>query len=1459
MARQAAQQCGAGRQPARATYRWHTLRAAVGLAMACAASGSLAQLSVSSAGTATYSLPLVLPPGIAGVVPSLALVHDGRNVNGPVGHGWSLKGTSAITRCHGIPDIDGTMRSVANAGDDKLCLDGQRLIQTSADGAVAAFPQAADSLGLASGMREYRTEKDTFARIRAYGAAGGNPANGPAYFKVWTKNGQVFEYGNHQNTSANAAIVPVGQAVVATWLVSRISDLRGNFIDFQYEQREVAWGSTVPTGLLPLPAGREITVQEVRYTGTAVQAPSNKVVFVYEERPAAAPAGQAHDRSEVFVLGARNVSVRRLAKVQTYINAAATPVKVKTYKLSYDNGPRSNRSRLRQVSECAGPAEQPCLPATRFEYAPGADVAYQANAAFRSSPLAGLVMHSTPPPLSYGGATPPVKYGVLTGDFNGDARTDVLRWSENPAQNQLYFSDGDGAFRLATAFNITDQAFFRHDGCYSARVADFDADGLPDILRYRDSTGFWPGATSFHACPAGATEIYFGKGDGSFVRKPVTGVTLSNATSIITHGDPPPGEPAGDKIGWSVGSTYYLLDVDGDGRLDIVTAVLPSQGNIDPPEPDNPCWTTCTRVFLGDGQGAFREIATNVANKTLYSRPEGSYALGQPSHLNDIDGDGLMDITAAGAFGQEVGHDHPRVWRNRGNGNFEEAAYGSKGDGHPIDYNGDGRSDLLAPASASGGTLYVADGTGKIARVAHNIGVALMTRTLGADPKYTSNIVIGDLDGDSRQDVLHWNDDVSKNTVYLSNGDGSFREAAGFNLKTADHTLQNSAGTNGIVLGDFTGRGRTEILRLAATPGAGGAQSNQLYVPTGSALPADQLVAVVSAAGLRTDITWVPLSNPASGTPGLRYHSDRGDAANPGNAATYPQYDTVSPTQVVATLTADSGVPGQRLITEYGYRGLKSSHGGRGGLGFREVRRQQTGADGTSLLTTATTHQQKHPYEGAVATSETWRGPLNQAGPAVLGRTRNIHCDKTATADALAAADVATPCPTGAKVQRPYVYKTVREGKDLTGTDLPVVTTTSAFNDSGDPTEVTVTTSGSVGGISQVFTQTTSHQYHPDIITGEHWIIGRAQQVRVHNTVPNILASLPAGAGTAPNATATAGSGPIQAGTVSAITFGNVTVGASSTLSATVRSHGLVPLSLTAPSTASVAGADFSFVSSTCPASLAVGATCSVSVKFSPTSAVARTGSLALASGAGSLTAALSGTGIGGISQASLTNGAGQVFGTVSAGAAAPQRTWTFRNDGTGPLSLALSALNAPFSLVSNACTNVAAGGTCALAVQMATSTPGTYSQSGIAISGAGQGNRADLSLSGVVIALTAVTASPSPLAFDTVNKGATKNLTLTVSNTGAGTATGLAYAFANPSGAVVQGSYAFAPGVAGWGTCPAAGGSLAAGASCTLIVQYAASCTGGTNNGDLTLSGANFTAAVTRLTAATRSTGSCQ
>lgn len=171
-------------------------------------------LSVSGSGTPSYTIPIGVPPGIGGMTPNIGLLYSASGVNGPVGHGWSVQGISLITRCAGNKRTDGVARSVEYSVNDKLCLDGQRLIQTDTAGTPLASQQG-DSMGGSGMVREYRTDKDIYARIRAYGSSG-DASNGPSYFKVWTKSGQIYEYGD---MVGKAAINVTGKGLITAWAV----------------------------------------------------------------------------------------------------------------------------------------------------------------------------------------------------------------------------------------------------------------------------------------------------------------------------------------------------------------------------------------------------------------------------------------------------------------------------------------------------------------------------------------------------------------------------------------------------------------------------------------------------------------------------------------------------------------------------------------------------------------------------------------------------------------------------------------------------------------------------------------------------------------------------------------------------------------------------------------------------------------------------------------------------------------------------------------------------------------------------------------------------------------------------------------------------------------------------------------------------------------------------------------
>src|SRR5262249_12611038 len=54
---------------------------------------------VTSDGAGSYSIPLWVSPGRAGIQPELTLEYNSRSGNGPLGVGWALQGLSQITRC----------------------------------------------------------------------------------------------------------------------------------------------------------------------------------------------------------------------------------------------------------------------------------------------------------------------------------------------------------------------------------------------------------------------------------------------------------------------------------------------------------------------------------------------------------------------------------------------------------------------------------------------------------------------------------------------------------------------------------------------------------------------------------------------------------------------------------------------------------------------------------------------------------------------------------------------------------------------------------------------------------------------------------------------------------------------------------------------------------------------------------------------------------------------------------------------------------------------------------------------------------------------------------------------------------------------------------------------------------------------------------------------------------------
>ena len=275
--------------------------------------------AVTEGGSASISIPIQVVRGLAGMEPQLSLSYSSGAGNGLLGIGWTLTGPSAITRCPKNRVTDGVRGAVTFGPGDRYCLDGQRLeIISPANGNVDGI--------YGSDGTEYRTERDSFSRIKAYGNSTREPTT-PDRFTVETKSGLILEFGR----DANSRVMTKGRITgsfpflvqtIKRWMLQRISDRQpngGNFVEFFYCGGEVSddgvtctstEGTSPPAGTAPWSGSK--VLHYIRYTNHdgAINGEYG-VVIRYENRP---------DRIQGFHAGTAARQTQRIIGIDTYRN-----------------------------------------------------------------------------------------------------------------------------------------------------------------------------------------------------------------------------------------------------------------------------------------------------------------------------------------------------------------------------------------------------------------------------------------------------------------------------------------------------------------------------------------------------------------------------------------------------------------------------------------------------------------------------------------------------------------------------------------------------------------------------------------------------------------------------------------------------------------------------------------------------------------------------------------------------------------------------------------------------------------------------------------------------------------------------------------------------------------------------------------------------------------------------------
>ena len=735
------------------------------------------QFSVGDDGSGRYEVPLETPRGRNGVQPHLALVYNSRSGNGPLGPGWSIKGLSRIERCPRNPAtaIDRQMETkpVTFDANDELCLDGELLIRQG-DGST--------------GLGEYRTQRDNFARVLVASA----DDLGPLEFDVYRKDGLIEAYGGDAQsrleatqqtpiaTNDRAPIQMSSRTVRVAWGLGRVADRYGNAMTVTYKTKlspEEGMGFTANLGLNPL---------RISYTSNDLtsRAATRFVDFVYDTA--------LSDPQELYSAGVLTYRLLRLRSIAMSGPNPFTTAPLWSYQLTYLAPSITERQLLSRVTKCD--PQNKCMAPIQFGWEAGSlnfnvtdsGIGDAYNASFNFGAVQSMETQSR----------------MLEGfDVDGDGRDDLIYRLVIPQTTSKSFAEidvNDAAWRVRVSNGSTfgpeidpgisvtttqqrEAAFYP-----TAMPIDLNGDGRVDIAIYN---------TKFSADVGSPFDLYRATSGGNFVREPA-GLSGTNFADPVQN-------PEYDRPG-TMGN-LVTLDLSGTGTPIIFRAIGRNIEGITPMR-DTYAWRpyssagvvpyTLLNALLPGGGVVFEEIQmtgapivgdldgdgkveflnirqalpsfdfdfrysaigmsrSRVASQTLTTLPidRSSYLLA------DTNGDGLPDALRWYDDGSGSGTVFVEQRRNLGTGFASGFPLDSAiTQGRITDVDGDGRDDILVLKCANPNSTdthpiaFLSRGEGFVRTELTDIPLAL-----GIPVNPVSNRCLGtamDVDGDGQLDIV---------------------------------------------------------------------------------------------------------------------------------------------------------------------------------------------------------------------------------------------------------------------------------------------------------------------------------------------------------------------------------------------------------------------------------------------------------------------------------------------------------------------------------------------------------------------------------------------------------------------------------------------------------------------------------------------------------------------------------
>ncbi|WP_338763143.1 choice-of-anchor D domain-containing protein [Massilia sp. METH4] len=292
---------------------------------------------------------------------------------------------------------------------------------------------------------------------------------------------------------------------------------------------------------------------------------------------------------------------------------------------------------------------------------------------------------------------------------------------------------------------------------------------------------------------------------------------------------------------------------------------------------------------------------------------------------------------------------------------------------------------------------------------------------------------------------------------------------------------------------------------------------------------------------------------------------------------------------------------------------------------------------------------------------------------------------------------------------------------------------------------------------------------------------------------------------------------PAIAANPSAVAFGAQTIGGPAARQAvTLANTGNVTLTL---NSIGVTGApSVTIADQTCGATLAVAASCTVTLAFAPATEGAVAATLAVASNAAAMQVAVSGSGTTApMAQPALSEAGPIAFADTRVGQASAIHTLTLANNGTAALkvaSLVLDGAAADFALAGNCGANVTVspGAGCTIEIAFRPAAAGQRAATLMLVTDGGKQFTVALAGTGVAVPVPMLTVNPQSLEFGGADvNGTAPTRRITVTNGGGNPAVLTAAAFTGP--------FSLQPDS---GACAAFPFTLQPGAACELVVRFA-------------------------------------